>query len=64
MRNFILLLGFFCIAVSFAFAQEVVYEGRLTDYDSKDDLTGVTVSAVSNGSVVYSTSTGRRGITQ
>lgn len=61
MRNFILLLGFFCIAISFAFAQEVVYEGRLTDYDSEDDLSGVTVSAIANGAVVFSTSTGRRG---
>ena len=61
MRNFILFLGYFFIAVSFASAQEVVYEGRLTDFDSDDDLSGVTVSAVANGSVVYSTSTGKRG---
>jgi tetratricopeptide (TPR) repeat protein len=61
MKNFTLLLGFIFVAISFAMAQEVVYEGRLTDYDSKDDLSGVTVSAVANGSVVYSTSTSRRG---
>lgn len=61
MRNITLLLVFIFTTMSLAFAQEVVYEGRLTDYDSEDDLSGVTVSAVSNGSVVYSTSTGRRG---
>ncbi len=61
MRNFILFLGFFFIAISFASAQEVVYEGRLTDFDSDDDLSGVTISAIANGSVVYSTSTSKRG---
>jgi len=61
MKRIALFLLFMIAAVSINWAQEVVYEGRLTDYDSEDDLSGVTVSAVSNGSVVYSTSTGRRG---
>lgn len=61
MRKILFLIIFVISAVAAVSGQEVVYEGRLTDMDSGDDLSGVTVSAVANGSVVYSTSTGRRG---
>jgi tetratricopeptide (TPR) repeat protein len=61
MKNIILFLGCLFFALSAAFAQEIVFDGRVTDYDNQDNLQDVKVFALKNGTSVFSTTTSRNG---
>lgn len=43
------------------FGQEVVFDGKLSDYDDGSKLSGVEVKAFANGAETYSTTSGRGG---
>ncbi|MDX1652105.1 MAG: hypothetical protein R3277_06410 [Brumimicrobium sp.] len=54
-------LTFFLVLLSVTFGQEVVFEGKISDQDEGKKLSGVSVKAIADGSVAYSTTTSGNG---
>lgn len=61
MRNLLILILFVLPSFAILFAQDVVFDGRLKDFDSGKNLGGAKVTATVNGVEKYSTTTSSNG---